>query len=305
MRLLRLLLATLVLSTPVRAQEVSVTPKLRDGDAFRLEVTRLRDHTQRPQHNGRSTTVVDVRVVTATKDGVTLDWIPGDTTFENPAIAADPLFQAMARTGKGFSLRLTLNALGEMTGIANEAEVQAKLKLMLDTMVGELMARVPAEERPKFEAFMKQTLSAPVLLGLVSREAGLYFGLNGAELTVGRPVEVDLEHPAPFGGGTIPSRLRVEAGPATADAVSLTTTTTYDGAALLKLTRTFMEQAGTKVSDEELAKVPPFEMHDSGTYSLDLRSGLMREVTVDRHVNIGPNRRHDGWTIRLVQAPAR
>jgi hypothetical protein len=305
MRLLRLLLATLVLSTPVRAQEVSVTPKLRDGDAFRLEVTRLRDHTQRPQHNGRSTTTVDVRVVAATKDGVTLDWIPGDTTFENPAIASDPAFQAIARTGKDFNLRLRLNEAGEMTGVANEVEVLAKLKVVVDAMLEELKARVPTEERSKFEAFMKQTLSAPVLLSMASREAEYYFGLNGAELTVGRPVEVDLQQPSPFGGGTLPTRLRILADSATADAVSVTTTMTYDGAALLRMTRALIEQAGTKVSDEELAKVPPFEMRDNGKYSLDLQSGLMREVTIDRHVNIGPNRRHDGWTIRLVQAPAR
>jgi hypothetical protein len=305
MRLLRLLLATLVLAAPSHAQEVRVSPKLRDGDAFRLEVTRVRDHNQRAEQNGRSTTVVHVRVVSSTTDGVTLDWIPGDTTFENPAIAADPAFQAMARMGEGFNLRLTLNATGEMTGIANEAEVLAKLKVVIDAMMEELMADVPAKERPKFDAFLKPMLSAPVLLSVVSREAAIYFGLNGTELTVGRPVEVHLEQLAPFGGGTIPARLRIQAGSVTADAASLTTTTTYDAAALLRVTRALVEQAGTKASDEDLALLPRLEMHDSGTYSLDRQSGLMREVTVDRHVNVGPSRSRDGWTIRLVQAPTR
>lgn len=306
MRILRLVFAVVVLTaSAAAAQEIRVAPKLREGDTFRLEVTRLREQTQRPQTNGRGTTPIDVRVVSATPEGFVLDWAAGTPTFENPLVAADPLAKAITEAAAGLSLRLKLNADGEFAGLANESQVRTKLTTILDVMRDQLAARLPADQREQMQAMLRQVLAPDLALGTVSREVGLYFFLNGVELTVGKPVEVDIEQPAPFGGGVIPARLRIQADAVTEHVASLSTATTYQAAALLNMTRALAQQAGTTISDEELAKIPPLEMRDSGKYTFDRVTGLMREVTIDRHVNAGPNRRHDGWIIRLVTPPAR
>jgi hypothetical protein len=51
--------------------------------------------------------------------------------------------------------------------------------------------------------------------------------------------------------------------------------------------------------------MPLIELRDDGKYALDRTLGLMREVVVNRYVSTGSNRNHDGWTIRLLKAPAR
>jgi hypothetical protein len=287
------------------AQEVTVAPKLRAGDRFRLEVTRTREHTARPQQNGHSTTVVDVRVIAATPEGMTLEWAPGATTFQNPAVAADPLLEAVASVSGNLRLHLKLTPEGELTGLANQADVEATIRTVVDLVLKDLLAKVSDEQRPQLQTMMGQLLSPAVLVGTITRDAQLYFFMNGVTFTVGEPIEADLEQPSPFGKGVIPTTLRMVAKSATNETAALTMTTTYDGASLLQIGRALAEQGGTKLTDEEFARVPPLQMSDDGTYALDRALGLMREVVVNRHVNAGPNRRHDGWTIRLLKAPAR
>ena len=84
-------------ATASAAQDVEIAPRLRAGDTFRLEVVRVRENSQQPQLNGRSTTPVDVRVDSVTPTGMTLEWTQGPTTFENPQVAGDPLRGSVER----------------------------------------------------------------------------------------------------------------------------------------------------------------------------------------------------------------
>ena len=89
---------------------------------------------------------------------------------------------------------------------------------------------------------------------------------------------------------------------ATVDTASVKTSTIYDAAALVRLTQSLATQAGKPIPPEELAKLPPMQMADEGAYVFDRKRGLMREVKVNRHVVVGPNRRLDAWEIRLIDA---
>jgi hypothetical protein len=148
-----------------------------------------------------------------------------------------------------------------------------------------------------------QVLSAEVLIASATRDAGTYFGLDGVSLPPGEAVEVDIEQPNPLGGGSIPAKFKVRVESATADSASLTTTTTYDAASLVRLTESLAKQAGAPISPGQLAKLPPIEMADEGTYLFDREVGLMREVSVNRRITVGANRRLDGWQIRLLKSP--
>jgi hypothetical protein len=287
------------------AQDVTIRPRLRTGDEFRLEIVRTRDDSSRPQQNGRSRTVVDVRVLSAASEGFVVEWAPGETVLDNPQTAQDPLVAAASQALSEIRFRLMLNADGKLAGVANEAEVAPKLQAMLDTVVRNLSARLPAEQRKAFQNVVGQVLSPAALISSATREAEIYFGLNGVVLAAGEAAETDLQLPNPLGGGVIPAKFRVDMKSATADSASLNTTTTYDSAALLRMTQSLARQAGAPVSTNELTKIPPMQMGDDGKYLFDTSVGLMRQVTVNRRLSAGNNRRHDGWEIRLLNGPKR
>jgi hypothetical protein len=298
------LVMTLVIgAAPAVAQDVTLIPKLRAGDAFQLEVVRTRENSSRPHQRSKARSRVDVRVIAAGPDGFVIEWVPGDTVLDNQQAAQDPLVSAAAQALRDIKFRLNLNADGELTGMANQAEVAPKLKAVVDMVVGELSARIPEAQRKQFLDFVSQVLSADVLIASATRDAGTYFGLNGVSLTSGEAVEVDIEQPNPLGGGSLPATFKVRIESATADSASLKATTTYDGASLVRLTESLAKHAGAPISPEELAKLPPIEMADEGTYLFDREVGLMREVVVSRRVTAGPNRRLDGWQIRLLHGP--
>lgn len=306
---LRVRLSTIALfvvcAAPAQAQDIAIKPLLRAGDQFRLEVTRVRENSARPQLDGKSTTPVDVRVEAVTENGITLAWTSGATTFDNPQLAQNPMLLAAAKAVAGLALRLNLTADGKLTGLANEAEVVSRLKATVDAIVSVLAAKLPDEQKKPFQAVIGQLLAPSVLIASATREAQIYFGLNGIAVTAGEPVERSVDQPNPLGSGSIPAMLTISAESATADSAILVTKSTYDPESLRKVTLGFIEQSGRRVPPDALAKLPPLQVDDTGRYVLDRTTGLMREATVNRHVSAGANQRVDGWEIRLTQPPPR
>ena len=287
------------------AQDVTIAPKLAIGDEFRLALVRTRDNSAQPQQNSTSRTVISVRVISAGADGYILDWVPGETVVDNQQLAQNPVVMAAVEAVRGLRFRLTLNADGELTGLANQDEILPKLKSMMDTIVQQILAGIPDDERTAMVSFMNQVLSPEVLVSSATREAGIYFGLNGVSLASGEVAEIELQQPSPLGGGVIPGIFRVRIDSITTNSVSLTTETTYDSTALLRLTESLVKQAGTPIPPSELAKVPPIDMNDDGTFVFDRTVGLMREVTMIRRVVAGTNQRLDRWEMRLLDGPKR
>jgi hypothetical protein len=287
------------------ADDVAVATRLRSGDAFSLEVTRVRENSSRPEQNGRSTTPVDVRVATAGPDGVTLEWVPGESRIESSAARLDPLVLAASNALQGLRLRLTLNADGEYEGLANQDDVLPQVQKAVDLIVGGVMQKVPAEQRAGMQRLLGQVLSPAALLGTITRDAEMYFGLHGISLAVGESADVDLEQPNPLGAGVLPARFHVTMESATPESAVLTTATTYDGAALLRITRTLLEQSGQPIPESELAGLPALQMNDDGRFVVDRQLGLIRELVVNRRVTMGKDQRLDRWEMRLVRVPQR
>jgi hypothetical protein len=304
MRAFLVVVALALVTAAASAQEVAIAPQLRTGDEFRLEVNRTRTNSARPQQDARGTTLVDVRVVSATATGITLEWIPGDTTFDNSAIARDPLMGAASAALKGLRLRINLSADGEFVGLANQDDVQPRLQAAVDIIMNDTIAKVPEDQRKDFRSFISQILSPATLLASVTNDAQTYFGLHGVTIDVGEAVEVNLQQPSPL-GGTIAARFRIRAESATKESASFSTTTTYDPATLRELTRALIAKAGQAIPPQEADKIPAMEMADDGKFVFDRSAGLMREVIVNRRMTMGGMQRLDGWEIRLLKSPTR
>ena len=286
-----------------QAQEIAIVPRVRTGDAFQVSLVRVRENSAQPQRNIRSQTLVSVRVLSATAAGYVLEWAPGRTEFDNPQAANDPLVVGALDAVRDVRLQLTLNAQGELTGLANRAEVAPKLQAVVNTITQALAAQLPPEQRSGMLNMVNQVLSPDLIIAGATREAAIYFGLNGVSLAQGEDVTIPVDQPSPFGGGSIPSTFRVRLTAATADEASLVTDMTYDPAALQRMTAALAKQSGAPIPAEALASLPPIQMADEGTYRFDRRVGLMREVVMSRRITAAGARRVDGWEIRLVQGP--
>jgi hypothetical protein len=295
----------LAIAPAVLAQNVTIAPGLRAGDEFRLEIVRIRENSQRPQQNGRSTTAVDVRVASVAATGIALDWTAGQTSFDNQQMADDPLVAAASNAVRGLKMRILLNARGEYAGLGNQTEVAAALRKGTDVIVRGLLAKIPLEQRKPFERMIAQALSPATMIASATRETQIYFSLHGIALAVGETVERRIDQPNPLGSGAIPAIWRVRLDSASAESAVARTTMTYDSAALKEMTRALAEQSGKPIPPEVMAQIPPIEMADDGNYVFDRTVGLMREVGVNRRMTTGANRRLDGWEIRLVAPPKR
>jgi hypothetical protein len=286
-------------------QDIEIRPKLVTGDRFRLEVARVRRDSARPQSNQSGRTVVDVQVVSSAATGFVLDWVPGDTVFDNVAGTQDPTLVAAARAAKGIRYRIALDEDGAFEKLLNEAEVRPKLQAVVDTITSDLANRLPDNTRKQFRDMMAQIMTPAALIASATQDAQIYWGLYGAALAAGEAVAVEIQQPNPITGGVIPATFGVRMDSATATSATLTTTTTYDKNALLKMTVDLAQRAGAPVRPEDAAKLPPMIMADDGKFEFDRVSGLMRKVTINRRISMGPQDRLDGWVITLVEAPKR
>jgi hypothetical protein len=106
------LVGLFVIATQAYAQDISIVPTLGAGDSFQLEVIRIRQNSAQPQQNGRSTTRVNVLVLSTSAEGSVIEWVPGATVFDNPQAARDPLVGSAAQALRDIRLQLNLNAAG-------------------------------------------------------------------------------------------------------------------------------------------------------------------------------------------------
>src|SRR5687767_7591668 len=96
-----LLVGLFATAGPASSQEVSILPNLRADDSFQLDVIRIRENSAQPQQNGKSTTRVDVRVLSTNDEGSVIEWVPGTTVFDNPQVALNPLVGSAAQALRG------------------------------------------------------------------------------------------------------------------------------------------------------------------------------------------------------------
>lgn len=286
------------------AQALTLRPSLQVGDEFEIEFIRSREDARRPQTNGKSRTVVHVRVLEASPKGFVLDWRQGATSVTNPEIVKNPVAAAAANAVKDLRLEVVLDPNGSFAGLRNQAEVTAKLQSVIENLLASFRQQLPdAQQRQAVEALVHRLMAPPVLLAAASGDVQTYFGLHGAIVTKGKPVENSIHQASPLGAGTIPATFRVALESLDAHNANLTSTTTYDPRALAALTKQLLAQAppGTVPTP-----FPTLEMSDTGRYVYNRSFGLMNEINITRRVTADEgNTRLDGREIRLLTRPAR
>ncbi len=303
LRTVLLLLTTLVVS----AQEITILPNLRAGDQFRLEIVRVRETSTRPDSNARGVTPVDVTIVEASSDGYLLEWVPGESEVDNPAVRDNPILQAAQKALAGLRLAVILGPDGGYLGIQNETEVTQKLETMLEMILTGLESQIPdAEQLKMVQAAVRQVMSPSALLSSATQEITLYFDLNGIQIAPGETIEAQIYKPMPVVGGSLPATYRLTLDSVNETTAYLSSNMTFAEVDPLALAQQIAQATSVPIPEGEMEELPPWEMADEGTNSFDLALGLMREMRVTRRMAAGDLAHNlDEWEIRLVEEPNR
>lgn len=288
----------------VVAQEIQLRPRLIAGDEFRLEVTRSREDSAKPESNFVSKTPVDVRVVSANSTGFVIEWKPGLTFTEGGAVASDETMRMAGEIMGDAVMRIVLDEDGSFVRVANQAELLPKLQAAIDLVIKESQGGMEPEAAKRAEQLVRTILSPSNIIALATRDVQTYVSLFGAPLRLNQPMEVPLQQPNPLGGAPLDAVLRLKMTALTAETATITSTITYDGDALKKMTVGLIAQASVKPPPAEVEKFK-LDMTDDTRYTYDRVTGLFREVSNDRRISSGVLKRLDKVSIRLVRPPQR
>lgn len=269
----------LLAATVLMAQDVHVTPKWKQGDVLRLEYLRTREDSRRPESNGTSKTPVDVTILSADVKGFAVRWKSGKTELPAGMKVPENVLRIQDKAMELF-VDIQLSAEGEFASVLNAKEVSARMGELVSVMTKDL------EQDAQAKALIRQVLNPDLLLAAASSDAQTYFGLYGVALKPKEKITVDLDQPFPLAPGkTLRSRLEVELVDLKDGLARFQTTTRFDPAAVKTAMADVFLKAGIKA--EDLDKVPPVEILDTGSFLFETQTGLIREALTDRRTMTG------------------
>ena len=257
-------------------QNVTLRPRFVAGTSFVLEVTRATEQStgkDTPTRKFSVTRTVDVRVVSASREGSVLEWKPRPTLLDYLAMS-DP------------TSAMGLELLGS---------VPVTLNLDRD---GQL-------DIARFEALLASVLSPANLVTLATREPQLYVDLNGLE-DIGRDgFEAAIEMPNPVGVKPLAGILAIRLESVNAAQAVVQTTLKYDPATTAGMVTALLGEFAPDVAannKEAIAEFQkrPFALVDEGRYVFDRKINIMREVTYVRRAGVEPVYKIERFEMKLV-----
>ena len=284
------------------AQPVTIAPKFRAGQVLLLELKNTREDNRAGRPTGTSKTPITLKILKADANGFVVDWIPGETRFEDPAQASNPIFQFASKALKDLHMEAILNSSGAFQRLRNQADVEAKMQLAVDGLMGKFAESIPEPRRQQTIDAMGRMITPRALIAAVSKEVQLYFGLYGVEIEKGKPFEGSLEVPNPLGEGNLRSQIRIdlkEIDPSTEE-VQLSLEQRYDPNALLSSLPAALGTAGPRLASAE--RLRSGSLFDTGQFTFDTRSGCMRRIQHERTATMGQVRRLDRTEITLLRS---
>ena len=133
-------------------------------------------------------------------------WTLGETTFDDPAQAKEPLLQAVAGMTKGLRTVLELDAKASIRGVRNWTDLRDTRPRVLERIATDMKAkgRISPSSRP-FRHRSRRSSSKDRIEQLLTCEAQLFYAVVGmASRFEENPTNTKL--PNPFGGEAFPSK---------------------------------------------------------------------------------------------------
>lgn len=292
-------------------QNVTLRPRFVAGTSFVLEVTRATEQStgkDTPTRKFSVTRTVDVRVVSASREGSVLEWKPRPTLLDYLAMS-DPTSAMGLELLGSVPVTLNLDRDGQLDSIGNEADLQSRLVAARDALLKRVFKDMKPEMKPedkaRFEALLARVLSPANLVTLATREPQLYVDLNGLE-DIGRDgFEAAIEMPNPVGVKPLAGILAIRLESVNAAQAVVQTTLKYDPATTAGMVTALLGEFAPDVAannKEAIAEFQkrPFALVDEGRYVFDRKINIMREVTYVRRAGVEPVYKIERFEMKLV-----
>ena len=284
-------LTLLLAAGDLTAQQIRTVPDYLPGREYELRLAMsIEDARDDPPQKSYETNV-KLRVERKGTRGTDLDWVAGRATGRSAAERQDPILEMVEHIFEDLHLTVNLDPDGKYAGIANEAELRAKIQEFVLLLVPQAAARIPdAAQRRQAEAAMAKLLTPEALLSAARKEIDLYFGISGLPLELGSPLHIQSSALNPFGElGSVEAEMQIT--PIEID--------TVNEEAIVEFRQEFdpgkisASGTGSGQSLEPALAGNNLLLTDSGDFVLDLSSGRVKSV---RHVR---TIRQDGETVRV------
>ncbi|HWP85391.1 MAG TPA: hypothetical protein VNN17_09390 [Terriglobia bacterium] len=280
------LAALLLAAADLSAQTIRTAPDYRPGQQFRLLLMQTTEDARDNPPRKTYEMPVALRVVRRGTAGTELEWVAGKPLRRQDSPPADPVLELAEKVFENLRLTVRIDPAGRYQGIANEADLLARLQTFLLLLIPQSAANIsdPQQRERTIEA-LRKVLTPQFLLSAARKEVDLYFGLSGLPLDAGVPLRIKTSAMNPFGSaGVLEGAMEITPLVANPDSgeVMVEFRQEFDAAAMLGPATAARNAPG-----------PSWTLSDSGDYVLELETGAVKRV---RHVRI---LRRNGEPVRV------
>jgi hypothetical protein len=293
------------LTNVATAETLEVLPRWKKGEVlyFQRVASRQKGYADKVTFESTCRTNLQIEVVDIENDMFVLAWTWGETKFDDPRQAANPLVQNAINLAKGCPIVLVLDSQAGIREVRNWKEQQDLAMKALNLFTNELKAN--GIERAAIDAIRAQVAAMFVTKQAVelfcTREPQIFFMALGMEFRGQMPLQFEDKLPNPLGGEPIPSRSRLvlkeldkKQGLAK---VTWNQTASTDIARLVeKPVKQMAQRLGKNLPDEGIPNFP-VTLEDSAEFSFELSSGWPQSLTHKRRVEAEGGWQEDVITI--------
>jgi hypothetical protein len=288
---------------------IELLPHWKKGEKLRYEVVKSRQKIQGDKVTAKTSarTDLEIEVLDAGRDGFVLAWTWGETRFDDPAQARNPVLSKLANLAKGTRIVLELDSRARIQGVRNWKELKASSTKFLDTLVDELKAAgIDPATVAKLRTQVASTFATKEQIEQFgTREAQLLFMALGRELKGDKPVEFEDKLPNPFGGESFPSHARFALKGV--DRKRGVATVSWTQALVPEDARRIMEKT-LKEMGSRLGKPAPggdifksLTIEDTAEFTIELSSGWVQAFTHKRKTKMDGTSGEDAITVTRVK----
>jgi hypothetical protein len=271
------------MASAIASEDLELLPKWKVNDVWKYEMRKSRQRIKAGKTilDVSTRAGVKVEILQADEKGYILGWTQGETTFDNPEHAKNPLVKAMVDLAKDYRIELIVDKEGSLEGVKNWKEVQKKSFEILDLLTVEMTkSGVPKATVDSLRKMVEPLASSEEsIVTFFVREPAVLLIPLGHVYSPGKSIPYLDEMPNPFGGESFPtkSEIKLERIDAKTGHAVIRQKQTLDPAHVTRILEKTMKDLGKKLGkpfppDQEL---PEFSVLDETEFVVESKTGRL------------------------------
>ena len=305
------LLCTLLFFAPAAAEDsVDLPLRWEVGQRLQYEIVKTNRKTRDGKGTFKATTRTDleIEVLRADADGYLIAWTQGETRFDDPQPAADPMLQRMTNLVRGLRVLLEIDSGANVVGVRNWEELKETVGKILATVSDELkISGIDSATLSKITAQLASMYATREQIEtMCTREARMFFLVLGGSFSASEPTEYQDRLPNPLGGEPFPSRAAfvLKGVDRQSQRATIAWTQTLDPEHARRIMGKSLKDLAARVGGPvpQGDVLESMTVEDTAEFVVDLSSGWLDRLSHKRLVRTGAAMQEDVLTI--VRKPA-